>query len=578
MIHLKTNYNIGEVPHSQYPRPQFIRDSFLCLNGKWGFAVGKAGTLPNEYTEEILVPFSPECINSGIGKQVLVEKDDVLCYKKSFELTSDWLNGIALLHFGAVDYYCEVFCNNKKVGSHKGGFTAFTFDVSKYLVEGINEISLIVKDDTENSGAGRGKQSKTPGGIWYTPQSGIWQTVWMEKIPVNHIEAIDYYPNFEQNEVLVKIKASSSVSYQVFDEGNLIVSGESNGDFLLKYDFKPWSPENPKLYDIKVTCGEDVIKSYFAMRSFGIVEDKFGKKRLSLNGKPYFFSGLLDQGYWSDGLLTYPSDEAIYEELVLLKKMGFNTLRKHIKIEPLRWYYYCDKLGFVVWQDFVNGGGEYKFNHIATFPFLGFKHRDDDYAYFARENEKGRKAFVKEWQETVEQLKNCVCISMWTIFNEGWGQFDSAKMQEAVKLVDQSRVIESISGWHDYKNQCDIKSLHTYYTKLKVPKDLRPVTLSEFGGYSLKISGHVFDEKKFFGYKKFKSQEKFVVALKKLYKEKLLPLISKGLSAAIYTQVSDVEEEINGLVTYDRKVIKIAPEEMKALNEALYAEANKVID
>ena len=578
MTHLKTSYNIGEIPHSEYPRPQFVRDNFLCLNGKWDFAVGKVGDVVSKYTEQILVPFSPECINSGIGKQVLLTDEDRLFYRKQFVLSNEWLDGVALLHFGAVDYACEVFFNNKRIGYHEGGFTAFTIDVSQYLIEGVNEIALIAKDDTRNSGAGRGKQSKTPGGIWYTPQSGIWQTVWMERLPIEHVDSIDYYPNFEKNEVLVKIKASNKVNYKVFDDGKVVIEGESKGDFVLQYDFTPWSPENPKLYDIEVVCGEDKVKSYFAMRSFGIVEDKFGKKRLALNGKPYFFSGLLDQGYWSDGLLTYPSDKAIYDELVLLKQMGFNTLRKHIKIEPMRWYYYCDKLGFVVWQDFVNGGGEYKFNHIATFPFLGFKHRDDDYAYFAREDEKGRKAFVNEWQETITQLKNCVCISMWTIFNEGWGQFDSAKMQEAVKIVDQSRVIESISGWHDYKNQCEIKSLHTYYTKLKVPKDTRPVTLSEFGGYSLKVSGHVYDEKKFFGYKKFKSQEKFVLALKKLYMEKLLSLIAQGLSGAIYTQVSDVEEEINGLVTYDRKVVKITPNEMKALNEALYTEANKVVE
>ncbi|MBR4420101.1 MAG: glycoside hydrolase family 2, partial [Clostridia bacterium] len=335
---------------------------------------------------------------------------------------------------------------------------------------------------------------------------------------------------------------------------------------------------NPKLYEVEFVCSSDKVNSYFAQRSFGIVVDKTGKKRLALNGKPYFFNGLLDQGYWPDGLLTYPSDDAVLYELNTLKKMGFNTLRKHIKVEPIRWYYHCDKLGFVVWQDFVSGGGEYKFNHIATFPFLGFKHRDDDYKYFAREDAKGRELFVKEWQETINQLKNCVCISMWTVFNEGWGQFDSNLMQKQVEAFDNTRVIESISGWHDYKNNCAIKSLHTYYTKLKVPKDSRPVTLSEFGGYSLKVSGHVFDENKFFGYKKFKTQESFIDALKTLYLKKLLPLISQGLCGAIYTQVSDVEEEINGLITYDRKVLKISCEDMNALNQALYAEMKRVTE
>ncbi len=577
-MNLKTDYIINEIPHSEYPRPQFKRMGYLCLNGEWDFGVTNANHENFEYDQKITVPFSPECINSGIGKQLLFSKDDSLHYKKKIEIESDWLNAISVLHFGAVDYYCEVYVNSQKVGDHEGGYTSFSFDISAYLKLGENVIELLVRDDTENFGGGRGKQSKTPGGIWYTAQSGIWQTVWLEKIPIKHISSINYFPNLLKSEVLVKISADDKIIYNVYDGENLILSGESVGDLLLKYPFELWSPESPKLYDIELICGEDRIESYFAMREFGITSDKNGKKRLSLNGKPYFFNGLLDQGYWPDGLLTYPSDAAILDELTILKKMGFNTLRKHIKIEPMRWYYYCDKLGFIVWQDFVNGGGEYNFNHIATFPFLGFKHNDRDYKYFSRENDKGRKLFVKEWHETIEQLKNCVCISLWTIFNEGWGQFDSNKMQSAVKVLDQTRIVESVSGWHDYKNQCDIKSLHTYYTKLKVPKDERPVTLSEFGGYSLKIDGHVFNENKFFGYKKFKNKEKYLKALQKLYLNKLKPLISQGLCAAIYTQVSDVEEEINGLITYDRKVIKISCEEMKKLNDALYIEAKRITE
>ncbi len=577
-MNLKTDYIIDKIPHSEYPRPQFKRRDYICLNGEWDFGVTNANHENFEYDQKITVPFSPECINSGIGKQLLFSKDDSLHYKKEIEIEGDWLESISILHFGAVDYYCEVYVNSRKVGEHEGGFTSFSFDISAYLKLGINVIELLVRDDTENFGGGRGKQSKTPGGIWYTAQSGVWQTVWLEKIPIKHISSINYFPNLSKSEVLVKISADDKIIYNVYDGENLILSGETVGDLLLKYPFEHWSPETPKLYDIELICGDDRIESYFAMREFGIMSDKNGKERLSLNGKPYFFNGLLDQGYWPDGLLTYPSDKAILDELIILKKMGFNTLRKHIKIEPMRWYYYCDKLGFIVWQDFVNGGGEYNFNHIATFPFLGFKHNDSDYKYFARENDKGRKLFVKEWHETVEQLKNCVCISLWTIFNEGWGQFDSNKMQSAVKVMDSTRVVESISGWHDYKNQCDIKSLHTYYTKLKVPKDKRPVTLSEFGGYSLKIDGHVFNENKFFGYKKFKSKEKYIKALKKLYLNKLKPLISQGLCAAIYTQVSDVEEEINGLITYDRKVVKISCEEMKKLNDALYIEAKRITE
>ena len=573
---LMTNFEVGDIPHSEYPRPQFVRDSFLCLNGKWDFAVAKKDCNSVEFNRKILVPFSPECLNSGINEQLLKDSNDRLYYKRKITVDEKWLTGVTVLHFGAVDYSCEVYLNGEKLGSHNGGYTAFAFEITERLLEGENELLVVVADDTYNLGGGRGKQSKKPGGIWYTPHSGIWQTVWMENMPKEHIDSIDYTANLQESKIEVKVSANAPISYRVFDGEKQILAGESASDFALEYPFEHWSPENPKLYDIEFVCGEDKIKSYFAMRSFGIVIDKFGKKRLALNNKPYFFNGLLDQGYWCDGLLTYPSDEAVLYELTTLKKMGFNTLRKHIKIEPMRWYYHCDKLGLIVWQDFVNGGGEYKFNHIATFPFLGFKHRDDDYKYFAREEEIGRERFIDEAFETISQLKNCVSIALWTIFNEGWGQFDSNIIQQMVKEADSSRIVESISGWHDYKNQCDIKSLHTYYTKLKVPKDIRPVTLSEFGGYSLNVSGHVFNENKFFGYKKFKSQEKFIEALKELYLKKILPLIAKGLSGAIYTQVSDVEEEINGLFTYDRKVLKISVEEMRAINNSLYEEANKI--
>jgi beta-galactosidase/beta-glucuronidase len=295
------------------------------------------------------------------------------------------------------------------------------------------------------------------------------------------------------------------------------------------YDFELWSPENPKLYDFTIeTESGDKIYSYFGVRSFGIGLDKAGIPRLLLNEKPYFYNGLLDQGYWSDGLLTHPSDQALIDELTLMKKMGFNMLRKHIKIEPLRWYYHCDRIGLVVWQDFVNGGGEYKFTHIAAFPFLGIHHRDDDYKYFARESESGRQEFEQAVDETLEHLKNCTCIGCWVPFNEGWGQFDSDYFTRKVLEKDDTRIVDSVSGWHDQgEDSTLLKSLHTYYTPLKVPKDSRPVVLSEFGGYSIKTAGHVFNEEKEFGYKRFKTTEEFTAAIEKLYLKKLKPLIRK---------------------------------------------------
>ncbi len=574
---LKTNYEIdNNCPLAEYPRPQFVRDSYLCLNGKWSFAIRKVGEELGFYDKQIIVPFSPESINSGLSEAVKVLANDRLYYQREVEIDKSWVGGVTLLHFGAVDYSCEVFVNGKRVGTHEGGFTSFCFNVAMHLVEGTNTITVIVTDTTHLSGGGRGKQNLNPGGYWYTAQSGIWQTVWMEHLPHNYIRAIDYIPDFEHNIMNVKIDYHGIKKYTVYDDDKVILQGETEENLRLEYNFIPWSPENPKLYNVEFVCGEDKVKSYFAMRSFSIVTDKYGKKRLGLNGKPYFFSGLLDQGYWPDGLLTYPSDQAIVDEINWVKRMGFNTLRKHIKIEPLRWYYHCDKLGIIVWQDFVNGGGEYKFANVALFPFLGILHRDDDYNYFAREDEKGRKRFIYEWQETVNQLKNCPCIYMWTVFNEGWGQFDSKKIERAVKITDPTRVVESVSGWHDYKKQCDIRSIHNYYFPLRVPKDTRPVTLSEFGGYALKVEGHIFSDDKSFSYRAYKTQAKFVNALKKLYLNKVRPLIKKGLSACIYTQVSDVEEEINGLITYDRKVAKIDETEMKQLNDALIAEANKI--
>jgi len=441
-----------------------------------------------------------------------------------------------------------------------------------------NELSVICTDEaTRNSGA-RGKQSDARGGIWYTPQSGIWQTVWLETMPKTHIQSFRITPNALEKAVQIDVDCEETVAVSVFDGGREILRERFEKTVTLAYDFALWSPESPKLYDFVLkTPSGDEIQSYFGVRSFGMAKDEKGIMRLTLNGKPYFFNGVLDQGYWSDGMLTYPCDAAAADELRLLKEMGFNTVRKHIKLEPMRWYYHCDRLGLVVWQDFVNGGGEYKFTHVAAFPFLGFHHRDDDYAYFARENEGGRYEFMQMSEEILSQLYNCTCIGVWVPFNEGWGQFDSGKITEFVRSKDGTRIIDSVSGWHDQGvGKTELKSLHTYYTKLKVPKDPRPVVLSEFGGYSMKVVGHVFDESKEFGYKKFKTEESLLAAMKILYEEKLLPLIAQGLCGAIYTQVSDVEEEINGLMTYDRKIVKIPADKMKEINDKLAAEAEKI--
>ncbi|MBE5752588.1 MAG: glycoside hydrolase family 2 [Clostridiales bacterium] len=573
-MRLKTDYEVGNIPHSEYPRPQLRRENWLCLNGEWSFAKVKQAEEVSVFSETILVPFSPETLNSGIAEGFKLNDDEKLVYEREVFLDENLLKGVTLLHFGAVDQECEVFFNGVSVCKHKGGYTPFSADITENAKLGKNVLRVECVDYIEKSSGARGKQSSTPKEIWYTPQSGIWQTVWLESAPKEYIQDLRIYTNAKDKSVTLLSQFNGKQTVRVYDDDKeIICESFDNKTISLEYDFELWSPENPKLYDFTIeTESGDKIFSYFGVRSFGMGKDENGTPRLFLNGKPYFYNGILDQGYWSDGLLTYPCDQAIIDELKILKSMGFTMIRKHIKIEPMRWYYHCDRLGLTVWQDFVNGGGEYKFTHIALFPFLGFHHKDDDYKFFARENEGGRVEFLNAVDETLNALKNCTSIACWVPFNEGWGQFDSALVTEKVLAFDDSRIVDSVSGWHDQgKDKTLLKSLHTYYTPLRVPKDSRPVVLSEFGGYSLKTEGHVFSDKEF-GYKVFKTQGEFVSAMKKLYLKKLKPLIKKGLCACVYTQVSDVEEEINGLITFDRKVVKMPIEEMKKLNDEINKE------
>jgi len=573
-MRLKSNYSIGEIPLSEYPRPQLKRDNYTILNGYWDFKKVKIGEDVSEFDEKILVPFSPETLNSGIKEGFVLGKDEKLVYRREFDLCNEALNKVIYLHFGAVDQFCRVYVNGSFAGEHKGGYTPFSFEIQDLAVLGSNTLVVECIDLTEDSHGARGKQSSRPGKIWYTPQSGIWQTVWLESVPKIHVKDLTVHTFPDKELVTVFSDCEGKQKITVYDNGIKIIERDIEEKYVeLHYDFEPWSPESPKLYNFNIESEYgDKIESYFGVRSFGTGVDKNGNKRLLLNGKPYFMSGVLDQGYYSDGLLTPPSYEAMYDDVKLLKDMGFNTVRKHIKIEPMRWYYYCDVMGIIVWQDLVNGGGEYKFSHIGVMPFLGFKHKDSDYKYFSRENKDGREEFLLAMEETVKALKNVTSLGLWVPFNEGWGQFDSYKITKRLLSLDDTRIIDSVSGWHDQgKDKTTLCSLHTYYTPLRVPRDSRPVVLSEFGGYSMKIPDHVYSEKKF-GYKIFKTEEELCQGISRLFLKKLLPLIKKGLCASIYTQLSDVEEEINGLVTYDRARVKIKREVMRSLNEALYRE------
>lgn len=576
-MRLRTDYTVGEIPHAEHPMPQHMRKAWCCLNGMWLLRKYTVNGTEN-FSGKILVPFSPETLLSGLEEGFALGVGERLEYERTFSLTSAELKNRVILHFGAVDSECAVFVNGRKVGGHRGGFTSFSMEITDQVVAGENTLVVSVQDEATRNGGARGKQSDHAGGIWYTPQSGIWQTVWLEFKPERSIENLRITPCLAEKKLVVEFACEDAVEIVVSDNGKELLRAKGRERVEFVYDFSLWSPENPKLYDLLlISEGGDELSSYFGFRSFGIVTDKKGKKRLALNGKPYFYNGVLDQGYWSDGLLTYPSDQSAIDELKMLKEMGFNTVRKHIKVEPMRWYYHCDRLGLVVWQDFVNGGGEYKFSHVALLPFLGFRHKDNDYRYFAREDETARREFFEMAQEIVSSLYNCVSVGVYVPFNEGWGQFDSAEITRWIETIDPTRIVDSVSGWHDQgEKETRLKSLHTYYTPLKVPKDARAVVLSEFGGYAMKVDGHVFNPKKEFGYKKFRSQETLCMAMEKLYLRKLLPLLSKGLSAAIYTQVSDVEEEINGLVTFDRKIQKIPTQKMRAWNEKLQREWEKI--
>ena len=575
-----------ELPLNDYPRPQIERDSFINLNGKWQYAILKKGEKRTGYQGEIIVPFSPESILSGVEK--MVTDDDVLYYEREFTFTK--MNDRALLHFGAVDYLSKVILNGKEVGTNRGGYYPFTFDVTDVIQEGKNVLQVEVTDPTEKEHQARGKQTTMRGGIWYTPQSGIWQTVWLEEAPNNFIARVKLTPDIDKDELTVELTFSNQcekVVLTVLDKGEekAKVTCEDGIAKIPLSDYKTWSPEDPYLYDLTIKTESDEVKSYFGMRKFSVGKDKDGVSRLMLNNKPYFQNGLLDQGYWSDGMYTAPTDEAMIYDIEMMKKMGFNMLRKHIKIEPLRWYYHCDRLGMIVWQDMISGGtrenGKYDPRAVMIYPSLNlglcskkfyWKDTEKNYKLFSRTDETGRKEYYVDSERMVEHLYNVVSLAVWVPFNEGWGQFDSKKAEAFYRKLDDTRIIDLVSGFHD-QGGGDLNSFHIYFTPFIFPKfnknDDRVIVLSEFGGYSLKVDGHMFNTEKFFGYRKYSDREKFNRDLYKLFAGRVKKAIKRGLSATVYTEVSDVEDELNGLLTYDRRVVKTDVEALKKINDTI---------
>jgi len=550
------------IPLSEYPRPQMVRDSYLCLNGWWNYAIISDGS--EIVWDRILVPFSPEAALSTVGRQVFPK--DRLLYRRTFFLPEHFNRGRVLLHFDAVDYKCRITLNGQTAGEHKGGYFAFCIDITAFLAE-VNELALEVTDPTDTTYIARGKQRLHRGNIWYTPQSGIWQTVWLESVPENYIESFRITPDIDKRQVFLEIESTLSIGSAVIKDGAATIAQGLITDkkAILNFpDFELWSPENPRLYDVEIRVGNDLVKSFTGMRKFSLGKDEDGFTRLFLNNRPYFHNGVLDQGYYPDGLLTPPSDDAMIYDITAMKDLGFNMLRKHIKIEPLRWYYHCDRLGMIVWQDMVNGGRN-RFMFMNVLSYLKVPVKDSLHFFFGRQENAGREEYMTDADRTIKHLYNVTSLGMWVPFNESWGQFDADRVGDWVKEKDSSRTIDRYSGWHD-QGHSDFTSLHVYFRSFKVPKSWerrrkrnreKCLILTEFGGYSYKEPGHHFINRKDFGYRKFAGKSELSRGYRDLYEKEIIPAMKKGLSAAVYTQLTDVEDEVNGILTYDRKVLKI---------------------
>lgn len=578
----------------EYPRPQLVRDSYINLNGKWEYAITAADTLPANFTGQILVPFSPEASLSGVNRQLL--PGEYLWYRRALPINSKALSDgkRVILHFGAVDFHAQVQINGHVAITHKGGYLPFEADITPYLLPESNVLIVRVQDFTDTNGDSRGKQTLQRGGIFYTAQSGIWQTVWLEYVSPSHIHDILVTSDYDSRKVKVSLtltqhphmptNESSQISLSVTAlwKGKALCTqtmtfpaadkaGQSNvciSYSIPEEDFHPWSPETPALYDLQISFGEDFVTSYFALRCFTIEKHRLENTSekipvFCLNHKPYFLMGVLDQGYWPDGLYTAPSDEALIYDITAMKNLGFNMLRKHIKVECARFYYHCDRIGMIVCQDMVNGGDKYNMPAVNIFPTLFPKltpHvKDNRYSLLSRNDENVRIAWEKECLETVDALSFFPSIAIWVPFNEGWGQFDSKRITELIRQKDSSRLIDSASGWFD-QGAGDFISEHNYFRPLKVNVkqwNNRALFLSEYGGFACHIKEHSSVER-VYGYKRYDSLEELQAAYHELIQKSLLPLQKQGLSGAVYTQLSDVEEEVNGILTYDRKINKLA--------------------
>ena len=572
--------------HPEYPRPQMVRNEWRNLNGLWDYAVRPNGEgQPAEFDGRILVPFPVESALSGLMKPV--GEQNRLWYRRKLEMPRGWKNKRVLLHFGAVDWETTVSVNGRELGKHSGGYDGFSFDITDALhAKGENEIVVSVWDPTDAGPQPRGKQVRKPGGIWYTPTSGIWQTVWLEPVSESRIDKLIITPNWDESSVSIAtiipgLDETMRVSFEIFDGSKRVGSidkaqpgqrkpnGIRTEQHFRLTNAKPWTPETPFLYGIRIkllqgTQAIDEVESYFGMRKISMARDNQGRLRIQLNNKPCFMLGPLDQGFWPDGLYTAPTDEALRYDIEVLKKLGFNMARKHVKVEPDRWYYWCDKLGLLVWQDMQSGDKSAEWRGPSGVDGKEMKRTPESIEIYER-----------ELRALIDCRYNHPSIVVWVPFNEGWGQFDTVRILNLTKQLDPTRLVDGASGGNHFPAG-DILDHHQYPGPGAPPAvSDRAMVLGEFGGLGLPIKGHTWQEKKNWGYRSFKTSEEltdnYVALLKMLH-----PMIEDaGLSAAIYTQTTDVEVEVNGLMTYDRALVKMDANVVAAANKAVYTPAGK---
>ena len=552
----------------EYPRPQLVRGDWQNLNGLWNYAILPLGEQPAAWEGEILVPFAVESSLSGVGRRVGADRE--LWYERTFTLSPKWSGKRVLLHFGAVDWRADVWVNGVSVGTHTGGFTPFEFDITEALKKGGNTLRVRVWDPTDEGPQPRGKQVNNPEGIWYTPVTGIWQTVWLEAVPQHYVRGVKTTPDLDRKLFRVETdlcgaQPGDRVVVRLFDRETAVAETEALGGVpaeLYLPDPKLWSPDSPFLYDMSIALVRngrtlDEVRSYAAMRKFSTGRDRSGVMRLLLNNRPLFQFGPLDQGWWPDGLYTAPTDEALAFDVVKTKELGYNMIRKHIKVEPARWYWHCDRLGMIVWQDMPSG------DQADRMPQWQNKR------YFTGE-EKHRSPlseqyYRKEWQEIIDCLYSFPSIGVWVPFNEAWGQFKTVEIAEWTKAYDPTRLVNPASGGNHYLTG-DLLDLHNYPApELYLYDHNRPTVLGEYGGIGLVLEDHLWEPDRNWGYVRFDSP-KAVTDEYERYAEILSKLIPNGFSAAVYTQTTDVEIEVNGLMTYDRKVMKVEPERIRAIN------------